>query len=511
MSHPDVPALVVVVPLLTGLLTALALRGRWAWAAATLSSWLVLALVLDLALAVQHAPGGVVSYALGGWAPPVGIEYRVDRLNAFVLVVVAVMGAVVTPGARLGVEAAVPADRLHLFWGVWQLCQVGLLGITITGDAFNVYVLLEIGSLTTYTLVAMGKHRDRRALTAAFQYLVMGTVGASFLLVGIGYLLQVTGTLNMADMAARLLEPETARASGRTIRAAFSLIAAGVCLKMALFPAHTWLPGAYAHAPAPVSALLASTATKVGVYVAIRFLYGIFGRELSFERLPTGPLLLVCAAVAILAGSLLACRQRDLKRLLAWSSVAQIGYMALGVGLASKAGLAGALLHLLQHALVKGALFLAVGALVWRLGAARTDDLGGLGRRMPWTAGVLTLGMLGLVGVPGTAGFVSKWYLVTAALEQGLWPVAVVVLVGSLLAAAYALKVIEPLWAAPEDLPPPAGAAAWGGRESPFSSLVLPGLVLSALSLGLGLGLGGPAQGLALAAAEDLVPARGGP
>ncbi len=484
----NLPALIVVGPLLAALVVALVgQRGR-AWPLTVATTTALFGLTLWLASKVLVAPEGRISFDIGGWSPvplegvaglvPIGIEYRVDGLNALVLVLVAGVAAVVTPFARLSVAREVPEDRLHFFYAAYLLCLTGMLGITITGDAFNVYVLLEITSLTSYALIAMGKGRDRRALTASFHYLLMGTVGASFLLVGIGYLIMVTGTLNMADMAQQL----QALGPNRTVIAAFAMILVGVTIKMGLFPLHQWLPGAYTYAPSAVTALLASTATKVGIYVALRFFFTIFGAAFALESF-AGEAMTVLACLAILHGSLMAIQQTDVKRLLAFSSVAQIGYMALGLGLHTETGLTGALLHMLNHALVKGALFVAIGAVIYRAGAGRLEDLRGLAKKMPLTAAAIVVACLGLVGIPLTGGFLSKWYLVSAAVSTGHWGVAVAVLVGSLLAVVYCLRLIEPMLFGREDEGPQVG-------EAP-PSMLLPAWLLAAGSVVLGCTGGG--------------------
>jgi multicomponent Na+:H+ antiporter subunit D len=436
MIAANLPALIVVVPLLGAVIAPLLGRGgQRAWAFATLVTWAVFA--LSVMLLAQVIETGPVSYAMGNWAPPIGIEYRADLLNAFVLLIVAGVAAVVTPFARLSVAHEIPADRVHFFYGAYLMCIAGLLGITITGDAFNLYVLLEISSLATYVIIAMG--REPHALRASFNYLILGTIGATFLLIGIGHLYMATGTLNMMDLAERIAALE----DSRTIRSAFAFIIVGASLKLALFPLHAWLPNAYTHAPSTVSALLAATATKVGAYVLLRFLFTVFGVGISFTRLNADTALLVFAAAAILVGSIAAIRQDNVKRMLAYSSIAQIGYIALGIGLANVTGLTAAILHLFNHAVIKGALFLALGCVAYRIGGMQLADLRGLGRQMPWTFGAFTAGGLSLIGVPLTAGFISKWYLVLAAVERGWWPVALLIVVGSLLAIVYIWRVVE--------------------------------------------------------------------
>ncbi len=429
------PVLVVIVPLMAAPLCVLLDRPLPAWGIALTATWFSFAAAVQLLMTVST--DGTISYQLGGWAPPWGIEYRIDLLGAYVLLIVSAIAALVMVFARHSVAQEIPEPRIARFYAAVLLAFAGLAGITVTGDAFNVFVFLEISSLASYAIISMG--RDRRALNAAFQYLVMGTIGATFILIGIGFLYMMTGTLNMQDLAQRL----PAVADTRTVRAGFAFLTIGIGLKLALFPLHLWLPNAYAYAPSMVTAFLAATATKVAVYTLLRFLFSVFGIEFSLVNMPLDLILMVLGIAAILSASLVAVFQEDVKRMLAYSSVAQIGYMVLGISLASSTGVTAAILHVFNHALMKGALFLALGAVVYRLGSITVHDLAGLGRRMPWTMAAIVLGGLSLIGVPPTAGFVSKWYLVLGTLESGLWPIAVVVLAGSLLALMYVWKLVE--------------------------------------------------------------------
>lgn len=435
MIAANLPALQVVVPLLGAPLCLLLRRPGPAW---ILSVAITAAcLFMSAALLHQVLVAGPISYPMGNWAPPWGIEYRVDVANAFVLFLVSLIGTVVMLYAGTSAPDELPPARVTLFYAACLLNIAGVLGIAITGDAFNLFVFMEIASLSSYILVSQG--RDRRALTAAFQYLVMGTIGATFILIGVGMLYMVTGTLNMADLAARL--PEAS--AGRTVQSAFAFLLVGISLKLALFPLHLWLPNAYTFAPSVASALLAATSTKVALYVLIRFIFTILGPEYAFGVMPLGDILVALGLVAVFAGSFVAIFQDNVKRLFAYSSVAQIGYMVLGLGLGSLTGLTATILHLFNHALMKGGLFLALGALLYRTGGVGIEDLQGMGRKMPWTMAAIVVGGLSLVGVPLTVGFVSKWYLVLAALEQGRWVVALLVLLGSLLALVYIWRLVE--------------------------------------------------------------------
>jgi len=436
----NISLLLVVIPLIAAPVVAVLPRGRLPWAVALLVTSLCAVLAGMQLWMVLH--DGMISYELGGWAPPWGIEYRIDAVNAFVALIVAAIAAVTLPYALLSVEQEIPEEKIPLFYSALLLCLTGLLGITQTGDIFNVFVFLEISALSSYALISLG--RERQALTSAYQYLIMGTIGATFFLIGVGLIYSQTGTLNMQDMATIL--PGVVHL--KTVDTGFAFIMIGIALKLAMFPLHLWLPNAYTYAPSVVTVFLAATATKVAVYVMLRILFTVFPHSFALAT-PAEELFIMAGIASIIIASTYAIYQVDVKRLLAYSSVAQIGYMALGIGFASATGVTAALIHLFNHALMKGALFMAVGAIIYRIGACRMDQIHGLGRAMPWTFGAIVIGGLSLVGVPGTAGFISKWYLVSAALEQEAWISVAVILFGSLLAVVYMGKLIEALYFKP--------------------------------------------------------------
>lgn len=429
------PALQVVIPLLAAPLTVL-LRGRTpAFFVALLATWAACGIaLLLLAEVLAHGP---ISYAIGSWPAPWGIEYRVDVLSAFMLALVSGVAAVVLPYSRASIEREVPAQQHYLFYTMLTLCLTGLLGMCITGDAFNIFVFLEVSSLSTYVLIALG--RDRRALLAAYQYLIMGSIGATFIVIGIGLLYLMTGTLNLVDMGQRIANVE----GSRPVLAAMAFLTVGISLKLALFPLHQWLPNAYAYAPSSVSSFLSATATKVAVYVLLRFYFTVFGKSQVFDRLPMAEMLLLLALVGMFMASRTAIFQVDLKRLFAYSSVAQIGYIILGLSFYSQSGLTGGIVHMLNHGVTKGAIFMLLGCVSWGVGGSMLADVKGLGKRMPWTSFAILIGGLSLIGVPGTAGFVSKWYLLLAAFQSGHWVVVALILLSSLLAVAYVWRFVE--------------------------------------------------------------------
>lgn len=429
------PILPVVLPLLAAPLSVL-LRQRTAVYLLTLVVVLC-SFICSVWLMLRVEEVGLISYAIGGWPPPIGIEYRVDALNALVLTLVNLVAVIVLPYSQSSIRDEISHHQHYLYYTMLLLCITGLNGICMTGDAFNLFVFLEVSSLSTYVLIAMG--RDRRALVAAYQYLIMGTLGATFIVIGVGFLYLMTGTLNLADIANRLGDA----ADIRPVLAALAFLTVGVSLKLALFPLHQWLPNAYAFAPSPVSAFLAATATKVAVYVLLRIYFSVFGDARVFEQLPMRELMLMLALAGMFVASAVAIYQADLKRLFAYSSVAQIGYIVLGISFASVNGLTASIVHLVNHGVTKGAIFMLLGGVALRAGGVKLADLRGLSSRMPITSLAIVLCGLSLIGVPGTAGFISKWYLVLAAIEAGQWWLVFAILLSSLLAVIYIWRFVE--------------------------------------------------------------------
>jgi multicomponent Na+:H+ antiporter subunit D len=476
---PQSPALVVVVPLIFAFLTLLF---GW-WRKGLCYPLTLTALALSL-LASVHAlytvlTTGTIHYYLGKWEPPWGIEYVVDHLNAFVLVIVSFISLMVAISSRKVVEGELPGKVVY-FYCIFLLQVTGFLGIVITGDMFNLYVFLEIASLAGYALIAVG---EEGAPFASFNYLIFGTIGACFYLLGVGYLYITTGSLNMADLTKIL----PALYQSKVVLVAFAFFLVGVSLKMALFPLHVWLPDAYTYAPSPVSALLAPLMTKVGAYVMIRIMFTVFEPRFSIELIPATTILGWMAAGAILFGALLALAQSDLKRMLAYILVSEVGYIALGVGLANRNGLTGAILHILNDSFMMLALFLIVGAIMYRSGSREIPGLRYMHRKMPFTMAVLVIAGLSVIGIPPTCGFFSKWYLVLGAIDANKWIFVAVLLISSLLNVILFFRVIENAYLEPGEEGAHEGVEVAVAVEEAPLSLLLPILIAGAGILSLGI------------------------
>ncbi len=449
--------------MLTAPLVLLLRPSGLAWAATTIAS--ALAFAVAIALTIGVLDGQSFSYLMGAWPAPYGIELGVDAFSALVLLVVTGASTVALLAGRESLNLEIDAHRQPMFYAAWLLALAGLSGIPVSADAFNIFVFMEISALASYVLIAGGP--DRRALPAVFKYLLMGTIGATFYLIGIGLIYLMTGTLNLADMELRIHEV----ADLKPILVAAGFITIGLALKAAVFPLHVWLPNAYAYAPNAVTVFLAACSTKVALYLLLRFDFFVFQPNLAGHDVQFAYFLMPLAALAILIGSSVALLESNLKRLLAYSSIAQVGYILLGASFVSLSGLTASVLHIFNHALAKGTLFLAVACLTTRCSGLRLENISGAARSMPWTMAAFVVAGLSLIGIPGTAGFISKWYLILAALNEGTVGIVLVgvIVVSSLMAVVYIWRVVEAAYfgdaeaggAAHREAPPALLAVTW--------------------------------------------------
>ncbi|MCK5695112.1 MAG: monovalent cation/H+ antiporter subunit D family protein [Desulfobacula sp.] len=473
------PALIVIAPLLAALLAGLAvwIKERLSYSIAlmglgisTFSAFKVLMQVINF---------GTIQYKMAGWAPPMGIEYRIDLLNAMVLLLISSIAFLNLLASCKSVTQET-SDRAGSFYTIYLLFVTGLLGVSATGDLFNLYVLIEITSLTSYAMVALGD-RNRGPL-ASLNYVFIGVIGASFYLLGVGYLYLKTGSLNMVDVANILSGIQ----GSSTVLVAFILIMIGIWIKMALFPMHIWLPNAYSYSPVAFARVVAPLMTKVMVYVMIRLMITVFGFDYIFETLNLSDAVVWLGTIAILAGAVMALSQTNLKKMLTYIIVCEIGYMVGGAWLGNELGMTGAILHIFNDALMTFALFLAVGNMVYKLKTVELTDLKGLFGKMPWTMAGFVLAAFSIIGVPPTCGFFSKWYLILGAFEAGAYHFAAALIISSLICAVLFFKVFEicffeSMAHGHGDSHPPVEI-----REAPISMLIVSGFVsLSLIIVGL--------------------------
>ena len=429
------PVLIVVIPLMCALLAPLVGRIRksfiYPWVVLTLSASTICA-VITLSQVINH---GVIHYRLGGWLPPWGIEYVIDHLNAMMLLLVSGAALLAALHSKRSVVQELP-DKIIYFYTVFLLQVTGFLGIVITGDVFNLYVFLEIASLAGYALIAIG---EDGAPLASFRYVVLGTVGACFYLLGVGYLYVVTGSLNMADLSNLL----PSLYGSKVILVAFAFLLVGLALKMALFPLHVWLPDAYTKAPSSASALLAPLMTKVAIYVMLRIMFTVFKPYYSIEVLPVTNVMLWVGIIAIFAGAIMALAQVDFKRMLCYIIVAEVGYMVGGVGVANAVAIKGTILHILNDVVMTLGLFAIAGILTYKMRKHNLTDFKAFFKKMPVTMAAFVTVALAIIGVPPTCGFFSKWYLLQGAVMAGAWAFVVALLFSSLVNVILFFRIFE--------------------------------------------------------------------
>ena len=488
MITKQLPILILLIPLLTAFAISIFARRSKTLAYGLIvvamgGSFLSALAVLQQLFGTDH----IIHYHLGNWLPPYGIELVIDQLNGMVLTMVSGVAFLTAIYSKNTVRAEVPdrypgeeiPERVTNYYTLYALLVTGLLGIVATGDAFNMYVLLEISALSGYALLALG---SGRAYFATFKYLIMGTIGACFYLLGVGYLYIKTGSLNMADLKTILTAP--ALLESQTIQVAFMLIIVGIWIKMAFFPVHGWLPNAYTYASDTTSCLVAPLMTKVSVYMMIRLMFSVFSAQYIFEVLGWQNAVVWLAAAAILFGSISALGQKNMKRMLTYIIVAEVGYMVGGAWLANANGLTGATYHILSDAMMTLCLFMAVGAVIYKTGDTSRDAMRGIFRKMPITAVVFLIGAFAMIGIPPTCGFFSKWYLLSGAIEAHHWGFAAALLISSLINAIIFFRIIEIGYFPEFDEDDGAASPSHGAvaiSEVPLTMLVP--MVITALSL----------------------------
>lgn len=380
-----------------------------------------------------------IRYFFGGWEAPIGIEFVYDGLSGFFAMVINTVAFIVLIHSKEISIKEFPGKEMP-YYALSMLMMLGFNGMILTGDLFNLFVFLEIASLSGYAILAIG---DKPAPYAAFRYLIIGTAGGTLYLLGVGYLYTITGTLNIIDMAPML--PMFAENTASV--AALVLMIVGIGIKAALFPMHGWLPDSYTYASSSSTALIAPIGTKVAAYILFRVILYLFGIELTDAVAPLSYVVGILACIGILYGSIMAIAQSEMKRMLAYSSISQIGYIIMGLSLANPFGFAGAMLHVLNHAIMKACLFMISGQMRLKEGhsdISRFDDSYRV--KYPWTMASFSVAAISMIGLPPLAGFFSKWYLALGTIDNSNWLFLAVILISSLLNAVYFFRVLEKVY-----------------------------------------------------------------
>lgn len=429
MNH--LPILIILLYLGSALLIPL-LAGRFSsrWLAVAAAA---LALILSGLSAWHVAEGGTYSYFFGSHSAPFGVEFAVDWVTVLLHLTINFIGLAILVYCNKEIDFAIQS----WFYTLFLLLMVALNGLVMAYDLFAIFLFTELGTLTACALVAVKP--KALCVEAAFKYLILSTLGSGLILLGISLIYMATGNLNLGALGATL--PSAYTIYPWNIRIALSLFIVGFGIKSALFPLHIWLPDAHSASLTPTSAIHSSLVVKIYIIAAARIIFQAFGDSL-ISVLPLPQVLLLLATFGIFAGSLLAMLQTDIKRMLAYSTVAQISYIFLGIGLMTKTGVMGGLLHVINHGIMKSLLFLAAGTIIAKTGSRKIEDLSGMGYRMPLTMTVFSIGALSMVGIPGFSGYVSKLYLAFGAMEAGKPLFVVIILLSSLLNAFYYLPIV---------------------------------------------------------------------
>jgi multicomponent Na+:H+ antiporter subunit D len=441
MSYRDLPVIIFLIPFLTAVCMPMVGGKNRHWcrlmALAAVFAMCVAA-VVNLWVVLAH---GETRYAFGGWpistslpAPPIGIEWVNDGLASIMLVALTFLASVcLIHGGPLLPQSL--GRRVVLYYTLILILISGLTGIVFAGDIFNIFVFLEVAALSAYALVGVA---GGRALVAAFRYLILGTLGSSFYLLGVVFLYAVTGTLNMADLAQQFTDrPELMTSKAVIAGSTFMFIGLGI--KMALFPLHGWLPGAYTRAPDAISPILAALMTKVALYAWIRIMFWVLGAGAVLGQVPLLTLLGALGAVAAVVGALLALSQQDVKRMFAYGGISHIGLILIGVSQGNQTGFAGGMFYMINDAVMQAAAFFIAGAAIYRHGARTVEEWASL-RGSPWLIGALIILAMSMIGIPPTGGFFGKWYIMLGAIEARNYLAVGAVVVATLLTMAYFQK-----------------------------------------------------------------------
>ena len=449
-------------------LFCLSVKQKHSWFIAFIGCMINLVLSIHSMYAV-HNLGEPIYYPIGGWGRPYGIELRIDIISSIVLITINTIASVVMFYSLKATPREVGIKKIGHFYSVFMMLLAGLTGIVISNDVFNIYVFLEISSLTSYALIASrGTHF---ALRAAFNYLIIGTLGASFYLIGVGFIYSTTGTLNINDIAVNIPPIK----DNPIVQIGTIFIVVGLSVKSALFPLHAWLSKIYAYAPSAVSAFMAATVTKINIYIMARILYSVFDTKAIFATLSIDEVLITLSVCSIIFGSTMAASHTHLKKILAHSSISQIAYIALCIAINTKEALVAGVIHSISHALIKACLFMTIGNIQYHHHSmVSIDKIHGIGKKMPFTSGIFTIAALALMGAPLTTGFAVKWFILESALRTQNIIIILAVLASSLMTLFYMGKIVFSMFLKPNS------KEVMGLKERiPISMIIAPGILVT--------------------------------
>lgn len=402
----------------------------------SLISMTIASLLALLTIIYVHSNGRFI-YRIGHWDAPWGIEFYIGIIEGVMALLFTLITALILWYSVYSIDKEIKEYRIPLYYLLINVLVGALLGIVFSNDLFNSFVFIELSTLASCGIIVVKDKKEN--IKATLKYLILSTLGSGLVLMGIAFLYSITGNLNMTFTHQEIIKVYTAYPE--TVLITLGLFTVGLGVKSAMFPLHTWLPDAHSSAPSTSSAILSSLVLKAFILLLIKILYRVFGIEI-ISQLPILDLILILGSAGMIMGSIFAIIQKDIKRVIAYSSVAQVGYIFLGIGLGNELGLTIAIFHIIGHAVTKSTLFLVVGAMIEQTGLKKLEDLRGIGKEMPVTLGIFAIGALSMVGIPLLPGFVSKWYLSLAAIEANAIILIGAILISSLLNAIYYFPIV---------------------------------------------------------------------
>ena len=449
------------------------------------------AFVLSLLLVVEVSLNGVFTYHMGEWAPPWGIEFKASYLSTYMLTVLYGVGLLILIYGIGDLKKELAERVMGWYFTLYLLLMGAMAGMALTNDLFNLFVFMEIVAISACAIISIKE--DRECLEASFKYLILSAMGTGCYLLSVAMIYMITGYMNL-DMVGEALAVGLEEYPFNVL-VAMSLMVVSFGVKSALFPLHVWLPDAHASAPSPSSAVLSGLVIKIYAVALVHLMFRAFPQEL-FSDVPMAEIILWLSTLGILFGSIFAMVQENFKKMLAYSSIAQIGYVFMGIGLFHPIALLGGLLHILNHAIMKSMLFMVAGIIIYTSGLKRLRDFDGIGNRLRWPMIAFIIGSASMVGIPMTGGFISKWYLAMGALEVDRPFFVIIIVISSLLNAVYYMPITINAFMAEqkrEDIT----------FKPVLKSMLIPVMILAGLVIFFGL-YPGPVVGLLESATEAL-------
>lgn len=432
----NLPIINILVLFLAGLIVILARNKKITrWITSLTLLYTTMSSIITLKYILGSNP---IKYSVGHFSTPWGIEIYVGNIEAIFTIIFSLIGMLISVYSFYSITDEIKEKKYNLYFGVILILIAALIGIVYSFDLFNAFVFIEISSIASITIILVKDKKEN--LKASLKYLVLSSLGSGLFLMSIAFIYSISGHLNMR-LIHQTIATQGVEYSNLTA-IAMGLLIVGIGVKAALFPLHVWLPDAHSSAPTPSSAMLSGLVLKAYALLIIKILIIVFGENLLLENRLLLNGLAILAVMGMIIGSVLAIMQKNIKKVIAYSTVAQMGYVFLGISLGTLPGLRVAIYHMINHSIIKSMIFLTVGSMAVKIGSKDIKEFRGIGKEMPYTLGLFTLGAMSMVGIPPLPGFISKFKFAMAIIDKGNYLLIVVILISSLLNGLYYFPII---------------------------------------------------------------------